>query len=74
MDLYTFEGSPAEVGRAQGAIDPAYAREQLGEGDGKALQSGPSLLSEECGVYAAGVSRVCRGDGGIWGGGGDREV
>ncbi len=31
MDLYTFGGSPAEVGRAQGVIDPAYAREQLGE-------------------------------------------
>ncbi len=31
MECYTLSGSPSEVGRAQGALDPAYVQEQLRE-------------------------------------------
>ena len=29
MEKYTFAGGPAEAGRAQGALDPEYARREL---------------------------------------------
>lgn len=31
MECYTLSGSPSEVGRAQGLMDPTYVQEQLKE-------------------------------------------
>ena len=29
VDQFTFQGSPTEVGRAQGSVDPGFVREEL---------------------------------------------